>query len=42
LLDLNYVIQYKKGVENKVADALSRRTHEPGEGVSMAVTELNP
>jgi RNase H-like domain found in reverse transcriptase len=42
LLGLDYIIQYKKNVENKVAYALSRRSHEQGEGASMAVTEINP
>lgn len=43
-MGLDYVIEYKKGVENRVADALSRR-----EGVEevetmelMAITELIP
>lgn len=35
-MDLDYVIQYKKGATNKAADALSRCTH--GQEV-MAISE---
>jgi hypothetical protein len=34
------VIKYKKGNENKAADALSRREHEAKEGEVMTVTEI--
>jgi hypothetical protein len=27
LLEFNYTIEYKKGTENRVADALSRKEH---------------
>nr|GEW94209.1 putative mitochondrial protein [Tanacetum cinerariifolium] len=39
LLGYNYEIQYKKGVENQVADALSRITS--GDLLSIAVSSLN-
>jgi hypothetical protein len=29
-------------VENRVADALSRRVHSSEDGITLAVTELNP
>lgn len=44
LLGLNYTIQYKKGVENNVADALSRREYEiqhQNEVTSMAAVTLS-
>lgn len=37
LLEFNYKIEYKKGKENKVADALSRR-----DSLMMAVTAVTP
>jgi hypothetical protein len=42
LLGLDYTIQYKRGVENRAADSLSRVLHEPAAGTIMAVTELIP
>jgi hypothetical protein len=42
LLGLDYVIQYKKRVDNVTADALSRREHTPVKGESNAVTVVNP
>ena len=36
LLEFNYIIEYKKGKENKVADALSRRSLKTM-AISMAV-----
>jgi Integrase zinc binding domain/RNase H-like domain found in reverse transcriptase len=52
LLWLDYVIQYKRGVENRVVDALSRRGHDlQGKSVlvlphptsnSLVITKLNP
>jgi hypothetical protein len=42
LLDMKYVIQYKKGVKNRVFDALSRREHTDMAGQGLVVTEINP
>jgi hypothetical protein len=41
LLGLEYTVQYKKGVKNKAADALSRRLEEDKEELN-AVTEIVP
>jgi hypothetical protein len=40
LLGLQYGIHYKKGCDNVVADALSRRPGLHHEGSAMAVTEV--
>jgi RNase H-like domain found in reverse transcriptase len=47
LLSLNYTIEYKRGIENKVVDALSRREGHSGQldclhGSLLAVSELIP
>lgn len=41
LMGLQYRICYKKGADNRAADALSRRAHEPGEEL-MAISECKP
>ncbi|XP_019191750.1 PREDICTED: uncharacterized protein LOC109186281 [Ipomoea nil] len=41
LLGLNYTIQYKKGVDNSVADALSRR-RGPGQAENLAISAVRP
>jgi hypothetical protein len=41
LLGLDYVIQYKKRVDNKVADALSRRSLVKEDSANMAITDIN-
>jgi hypothetical protein len=35
-------VQYKKGVNNKVADVLSRQIHDNSACVSMTITEILP
>jgi hypothetical protein len=40
LLGLNYIIEYKMGVENKVVDVLSRREENKSE--LLAIAELIP
>jgi RNase H-like domain found in reverse transcriptase len=42
LLGLDYVIQYKKRVDNKVVDALLRREIVQEDSTNMAITEINP
>jgi hypothetical protein len=47
LLGLNYKVEYKKGIENKAVDALSRREGQSGEICEIfaelkAVSELKP
>jgi hypothetical protein len=42
LLELQYEIHYKKGSENKAADALSMRVGLEEEGESSAITEIIP
>lgn len=39
-MGLDYEVQYKKGAENKVADALSRRQEE--NSTLNAITTLDP
>jgi hypothetical protein len=41
-MGLDYVIQYKKGVKNKIADALFRRAHSSEHGTTLSITEINP
>jgi hypothetical protein len=40
LFGMNYTIEYKKGVENKIANALSRR--EGQNSPVLAISELIP
>jgi RNase H-like domain found in reverse transcriptase len=42
MMGLDYVVQYKKGIENKAADALSRKHYSKEEETAMAVTEMLP
>jgi RNase H-like domain found in reverse transcriptase len=42
MLGLEYEIQYKRGNENIVADALSRRVHANEEMKALAITEVTP
>jgi hypothetical protein len=42
LLGLDYVIQYKKGIRNKDADALSRRSHDKNVMEVVLVIEMIP
>lgn len=40
LLGLQYKLVYKKGVDNNVADALSRRPHVEGEMFALSTASL--
>jgi predicted restriction endonuclease len=42
MLGLDYVVQYKKGSENRAADALSRKQYNGEKEVAMVVTEILP
>jgi RNase H-like domain found in reverse transcriptase len=42
LLGLEYIIQYKKGIDNKAVDALSRQIQDNSAGVNMAITKVIP
>jgi hypothetical protein len=42
LLEMEYVVQYKKGANNKAVDVLSRQIHNNSACVSMTITEILP
>ena len=42
LMGLDYTIQYRRGYENKAANALSRCLHEVEDGTPAAITTITP